>query len=82
MGQEQFETVEFPAELFFARNNPVNLIVTFTAEFDRLGHFLSTMPFAKPLVAMASARNQVVGRGASLGDSPTHFTRSVFFPHA
>ena len=66
MGEQSIDCVEVPTKLFFARHETVDRIVAIAAHANSRLHLLATEILFKPLVAMASARNQVMLRCPAL----------------
>ena len=73
-----FKRVVMTPQLFFRRHKSVNCVVAFTTEIDSLVHLFTRKVLLEPLVAVASAWNQMVFGRAFLGDSTTQFTRIEF----
>ena len=61
---ESFERVVVTTEVFFFGLEFVDCVVAVTAERDRFLHLIASEVFLEPLIAMASARDQVMFGGS------------------
>ena len=60
MAHQPLHSIEFSAQHFFARHKLVDGGVAIPAGRHSFAHLLSRVPFQKPLVAMASPRNEMM----------------------
>ena len=73
MAKQLFNRVVMPAQLFLIGHELVDRRMAIATKGNGLLHFDAFVPFAKPLVPVAFAGNQVMSRRSLFCDSPAEF---------
>lgn len=74
MRPERLERVKISPQHFLLRYKAMDSIVAIAAQGDRHLHLLARKPLLKPLVLVASSRNEVMSRGPCLHLTKTKLT--------
>jgi hypothetical protein len=75
MSLEGIQAMVVSAKLLFVWNQTVYGSMAVATDVNGLTHLLAREAFLEPLVGVTAAWNQVMGRGSTSGDAPTHRAR-------